>query len=92
MFSLDINQDLKIKARNGIIEDDELNTQLVEIYTSVQSIKDLSQVFWFCQKHGFKCRAYILDNTLTVYINIDKKTQIELWFETRYDVFALLKD
>lgn len=92
MFSLDINQDLKIQSRSGIIEDDELNTQLVEIYTSVQSIKDLSQVFWFCRKHGFKCRAYILDNILNVNIDIDKKNAIELDFETKYDVFALLKD
>ena len=44
MLSLDLEQNLKIKGRIGIIEDDELNTQLVEIYTSVQSIKDLNQI------------------------------------------------
>ena len=92
MFSLDFNQDLKIKSRIGIIEDDELNNDLMEIYTSVKSIKDLNQIFYFCQIHKFKCRAYILDNILSVVIDVDKKTNIILEFKTDYDVFALLKD
>lgn len=92
MFSLDLEQDLTISGRIGIIEDDELNNQLIEIYTSVKSIKDLNQIFWFCQKYGFKYHAYIFDNILNINIDIDKKNTIELDFKTKYDVFALLKD
>lgn len=91
MFSLDFDQDLKIKGKIGTTENEEFNLKLRDINSSIKSIKDLSQIFWLCRKYKYEYRMFIADNLILLSIHTHKDL-VTLEYKTKDELFSILTD
>lgn len=89
MFSLDFDQDLKIKGRIGTTENEEFNFELREINSSIKSIGDLRQVFHLCQKYKYEYSMYIADNLILLSVHTPKGI-VTLEYKTKDELFSIL--
>ena len=91
MFSLDFDQDLKIKGKIGMTKNEEFNLELREINSSIKSIGDLRQVFHLCQKYSYKCSMFIADNLILLSVHTPKDL-VTLEYKTKDELFSILTD